>query len=120
LRLLAGPTPHDRGRAGRPSPWDAGARKGTFTAEKFAIDITKTPIPRFDLLKRDQYVYYGVQFARGCAFTCEFCDMIELYGRAPRVKRRSKSSPSWIPSIAPPIAAIWISSMTISSATKRW
>jgi len=66
--------------------WDAGARKGTFTAEKFAIDITKTPIPRFDLLKRDQYVYYGVQFARGCPFTCEFCDIIELYGRAPRVK----------------------------------
>ena len=66
--------------------WDAGARKGTFTAEKFAIDITKTPIPRFDLLKRDQYIYYGVQFARGCPFTCEFCDIIELYGRAPRVK----------------------------------
>jgi radical SAM superfamily enzyme YgiQ (UPF0313 family) len=66
--------------------WDSGARQGTFTAEKFAIDVTKTPIPRFDLLKRDQYVYYGVQFARGCPFTCEFCDIIELYGRAPRVK----------------------------------
>ncbi|HXP03916.1 MAG TPA: radical SAM protein [Stellaceae bacterium] len=66
--------------------WSAGIRQGTFVAEKFTIDVTKTPIPRYDLLKRDQYVYLGVQFARGCPFTCEFCDIIELYGRVPRVK----------------------------------
>jgi radical SAM superfamily enzyme YgiQ (UPF0313 family) len=66
--------------------WDAGERRGTFEAEKFKADVTTTPIPRWDLLKRDQYMYYGVQFARGCPFTCEFCDIIELYGRAPRVK----------------------------------
>jgi radical SAM superfamily enzyme YgiQ (UPF0313 family) len=66
--------------------WDAGSRQGVFEAEKFKIDITKTPIARYDLLKREQYVYYSVQFARGCPFTCEFCDIIELYGRVPRVK----------------------------------
>jgi radical SAM superfamily enzyme YgiQ (UPF0313 family) len=66
--------------------WSSGVRQGTFTAEKFTIDVTKTPIPRYDLLKRGQYLYYGVQFARGCPFTCEFCDIIELYGRVPRVK----------------------------------
>ena len=32
------------------------------------------------------YLYIGVQFSRGCPFTCEFCDIIELYGRAPRTK----------------------------------
>jgi radical SAM superfamily enzyme YgiQ (UPF0313 family) len=66
--------------------WNSGERRGVFEAEKFTVDITRTPIPRFDLLKRRQYDFYGVQFARGCPFTCEFCDIIELYGRVPRVK----------------------------------
>ena len=66
--------------------WNSGVRRGIFEAEKFKIDVTATPIPRFDLLKRNQYTYFGVQFARGCPFTCEFCDIIELYGRVPRVK----------------------------------
>jgi hypothetical protein len=66
--------------------WEAGERKGLFAAEKFTVDVTRTPIPRYDLLRRSQYAYYGVQFSRGCPFTCEFCDIIELYGRVPRVK----------------------------------
>jgi radical SAM superfamily enzyme YgiQ (UPF0313 family) len=66
--------------------WNAGSRKGLFVAEKFKIDVTTTPIPRYDLLKPGHYLYYGVQFSRGCPFTCEFCDIIELYGRLPRVK----------------------------------
>jgi radical SAM superfamily enzyme YgiQ (UPF0313 family) len=66
--------------------WEAGVREGDFEAEKFQADVTKTPIPRFDLLKFDQYLYVGVQFSRGCPFTCEFCDIIELYGRVPRTK----------------------------------
>ena len=63
-----------------------GAREGVFEAEKFQVDVTKSPIPRFDLLKFDDYLHIGVQFSRGCPFTCEFCDIIELYGRVPRAK----------------------------------
>ncbi|MTI42476.1 radical SAM superfamily enzyme YgiQ (UPF0313 family) [Roseibium hamelinense] len=66
--------------------WKDGQRSGTFTAEKFKADVTSSPIPRFDLLKFDDYVQVGVQFSRGCPFTCEFCDIIELYGRVPRTK----------------------------------
>ena len=59
---------------------------GEFIAPKFTIDVTLSPIPRFDLLKFEHYLYVGVQYSRGCPFTCEFCDIIELYGRVPRAK----------------------------------
>ena len=57
-----------------------------FEIEKFTVDVTKSPVPRFDLLNFDYYLHIGVQFSRGCPFTCEFCDIIELYGRVPRAK----------------------------------
>ncbi|MGC2159335.1 MAG: B12-binding domain-containing radical SAM protein [Pseudolabrys sp.] len=66
--------------------WNAGKRTGTFVAPKFQTDVTKSPIPRFDLIKFERYLYVGVQYSRGCPFTCEFCDIIELYGRLPRTK----------------------------------
>ncbi|HKF44547.1 MAG TPA: DUF4070 domain-containing protein [Thermoanaerobaculia bacterium] len=45
-----------------------------------------SPLPRFDLLKIDQYRTMTIQFARGCPFNCEFCDIIVMYGRKPRTK----------------------------------
>lgn len=66
--------------------FERGARSGRFQAEKFKADVTTTPVPRFDLLDFDNYVEVNVQFSRGCPFTCEFCDIIELYGRKPRTK----------------------------------
>lgn len=66
--------------------WNAGSRGGTFKAEKFKVNVAGTPVPRYDLIRRSDYLYYAVQFSRGCPFTCEFCDIIELYGRNPRVK----------------------------------
>jgi len=66
--------------------WNAGSRKGDFEAEKFKTDVTTSPTPRFDLLKPGFYVDVNIQFSRGCPFTCEFCDIIELYGRVPRTK----------------------------------
>lgn len=50
-------------------------------------DVTTSPTPRFDLLKLEHYLFPGVQFARGCPFLCEFCDIIELFGRVPRLKK---------------------------------
>ena len=48
--------------------------------------LALTPTPRYDLLKLKRYVSMSVQYSRGCPFTCEFCDIIELFGRNPRVK----------------------------------
>ncbi|MGH8644839.1 MAG: radical SAM protein [Gammaproteobacteria bacterium] len=49
-------------------------------------DVTETPLPRFDLLKIQDYGAIPVQFSRGCPFQCEFCDIIVMFGRRPRIK----------------------------------
>ncbi|MCI0546457.1 MAG: B12-binding domain-containing radical SAM protein [Candidatus Rokubacteria bacterium] len=48
--------------------------------------LRDSKLPRFDLLKVDRYRSMTIQFARGCPFTCEFCDIIVMYGRRPRTK----------------------------------
>jgi len=49
-------------------------------------DMTTAPLPRFDPLRVDAYQTMTIQFGRGCPFTCEFCDIIVMYGRVPRTK----------------------------------
>lgn len=65
--------------------WNAGAREGTFVAARFP-DLALSPVPRFDLLHLRDYLHVGVQYSRGCPFSCEFCNVIELNGRKPRTK----------------------------------
>ena len=45
-----------------------------------------TPIPDFKLADMRRYSAMSVQYSRGCPFNCEFCDIIEIYGRVPRTK----------------------------------
>jgi radical SAM superfamily enzyme YgiQ (UPF0313 family) len=48
--------------------------------------LHETPVPDFSLIDLDQYSAMNVQYSRGCPFQCEFCDIIEIYGRVPRTK----------------------------------
>jgi len=50
-------------------------------------DVSRTPVPRWDLIDMHCYVNMGVQFSRGCPFDCEFCDIIVMNGRVPRTKK---------------------------------
>jgi radical SAM superfamily enzyme YgiQ (UPF0313 family) len=62
-----------------------GQTNGVFERED-KPDITLSPIPRFDLVNCDDYLAISVQTSRGCPFDCEFCDVVNLYGRIPRCK----------------------------------
>ncbi len=64
----------------------AGAAQKVYACGDEKAAMTESPIPRFDLLDFGDYLHVGVQFARGCPFMCEFCDIIELFGRVPRLK----------------------------------
>jgi radical SAM superfamily enzyme YgiQ (UPF0313 family) len=53
-------------------------------AEKPEMDTS--PLPDLSLIKMNRYSTMTVQYSRGCPFNCEFCDIIEIYGRRPRTK----------------------------------
>jgi radical SAM superfamily enzyme YgiQ (UPF0313 family) len=58
---------------------------GEYVSEDRA-DMGRAVIPRFDLVNFRNYLQVGIQYTRGCPFNCEFCDIIELYGRKSRNK----------------------------------
>jgi radical SAM superfamily enzyme YgiQ (UPF0313 family) len=53
-------------------------------AERPAME--RSPLPDLSLIKMNRYSTMTVQYSRGCPFNCEFCDIIEIYGRQPRTK----------------------------------
>jgi radical SAM superfamily enzyme YgiQ (UPF0313 family) len=60
------------------------ARRVYQAAERPALNAT--PVPHFRLAELGRYSAMSVQYSRGCPFQCEFCDIIEIYGRVPRTK----------------------------------
>jgi len=49
-------------------------------------DLSKSAIPDWSLVKTSYYNSMCIQFSRGCPFNCEFCDVVQLNGRVPRLK----------------------------------
>jgi len=49
-------------------------------------EMATSPLPDLSLIKMNRYSTMTVQYSRGCPFNCEFCDIIEIYGRRPRTK----------------------------------
>ena len=52
--------------------------------------LAATPVPDFSLIEARHYSAMSVQYSRGCPFNCEFCDIIEIYGRVPRTKSNAQ------------------------------
>ena len=62
-----------------------GRAKPVYRAEEFP-GLAETPIPSWDLVDFRYYHLLSVQFSRGCPFDCDFCDVVQLFGRRPRFK----------------------------------
>jgi radical SAM superfamily enzyme YgiQ (UPF0313 family) len=48
--------------------------------------LDRSPVPDLALIDTRHYSSMAIQYSRGCPYNCEFCDIIEIYGRRPRTK----------------------------------
>jgi len=64
---------------------ERGTAKRTYKAPE-RPPMSLAPIADFKLANMKKYSNMSVQYSRGCPFSCEFCDIIEIYGRVPRTK----------------------------------
>ncbi|MBE0479952.1 MAG: B12-binding domain-containing radical SAM protein [Dehalococcoidia bacterium] len=53
-------------------------------------DISRTPVPEWSLIDLKDYTSLSLQYSRGCPYDCEFCDVVVLNGREPRLKSREQ------------------------------
>jgi radical SAM superfamily enzyme YgiQ (UPF0313 family) len=64
---------------------EQGTAKAVYQATE-RPEMETSPLPDLSLIKLHRYSTMAVQYSRGCPFNCEFCDIIEIYGRRPRTK----------------------------------
>lgn len=69
--------------------FETGQLKHIYTSSQWA-DLKKTPVPLWNLIDIKKYANMNIQYSRGCPFSCEFCDIILLYGRIPRFKSKEQ------------------------------
>ncbi|HDQ46252.1 MAG TPA: DUF4070 domain-containing protein [bacterium] len=66
-----------------------GCNRGQYQSDDKA-DMIQAVVPRFDLIRFQDYLQIGIQYSRGCPFQCEFCNIVELFGRTPRTKTQAQ------------------------------
>lgn len=62
-----------------------GQAKRLYTSAEFP-DLSRTPVPMWELADLKRYGWMSVQFSRGCPFNCDFCNVTSLFGHKPRTK----------------------------------
>ncbi|MHC1727637.1 MAG: B12-binding domain-containing radical SAM protein [Syntrophobacteraceae bacterium] len=67
----------------------AGRPKPSYKASGYP-ELDSVPVPMWDLVNLSDYASMSIQYSRGCPFNCEFCDVIVMNGRVPRLKRNEQ------------------------------
>jgi radical SAM superfamily enzyme YgiQ (UPF0313 family) len=62
-----------------------GRMEPVYTTDDFA-DLSKTPVPLWQLADAKRYDTMSLQFSRGCPYGCDFCNVTVLLGHRPRTK----------------------------------
>jgi len=63
--------------------------KKVYTSNEFP-DISKTPVPLYELINSKKYNSMNIQYSRGCPFNCDFCDITTLFGKQVRTKSKNQ------------------------------
>lgn len=66
--------------------FEGGSARELYVANEKKVNLEKSPVPRYDLVRGERYNVCCLQTSRGCPFQCEFCDIIVTDGRVPRIK----------------------------------
>ena len=64
---------------------EEGNPKRLYTTSEWA-DLSKTPIPSWELVDMRKYATLNIQYSRGCPYNCDFCNVTTLFGHIPRTK----------------------------------
>ena len=64
---------------------EAGRASHIYSAKGWA-DLSKTPVPLWELVDIRKYATLNIQYSRGCPYNCDFCNVTTLFGHTPRTK----------------------------------
>ena len=75
---------------------ELGSAKRVYKTAGFS-EISKTPIPIWELADMKRYASMNVQFSRGCPFDCDFCNVTALFGTDLVLRALGRLLQSWMP-----------------------